>query len=137
MGAFMDRSEQSVRDEIIVEYKDNYIHVRHYGKNNYDISLDLWRRVMAACEQYNCFNILGENYTTTELSTMDAFNHLKILELVGLTLKHRVAWVSHVKETTRGIEFVETVMKNRGLVNGRLFPNIEEAKCWLLGKENE
>jgi hypothetical protein len=127
-----------MRDEIIIEYKDNYIHVRHYGKNNYDISLDLWRRVKAMCDQYNCFNILGENYTTDELSTIDAFNHLKILELVGLTLQHRIAWVNQVKETAKGIEFVETVVvKNRGLVNGGIFPSVEEAKLWLLGKENE
>jgi hypothetical protein len=127
-----------MRDEIIIEYEGNYIHVRHYGKNNYDISLDLWRRVKAMCDQYNCFNILGENYTTDELSTMDAFNHLKILELVGLTLQHRIAWVNQVKETAKGLEFVETVVvKNRGLVNGGIFPSVEEAKLWLLGKENE
>lgn len=126
------------RDEIIVEFKGDYIHVRHYGRNNYEISLDLWQRVTALCNQYNCFNILGENYTTEELSIMDAFNHLKILELVGLTLQHRVAWVNHVQETAKGIEFVETVVvKNRGLVNGGIFPNVEEAKRWLLGKENE
>jgi hypothetical protein len=134
----MDRNEQSMRDEVIIEYKGNYIHVRHYGKNNYDISLDLWRRVKAMSDQYNCFNILGENYTTDELSTMDAFNHLKILELVGLTLQHRIAWVNQVKETAKGIEFVETVVvKNRGLVNGGIFPSVEEAKLWLLGKEND
>ena len=127
-----------MRDEVIVEYRGDYIHVRHYGKNNYDISLDLWRRVKALCDQHNCFNILGESYTTEELSTMDAFNHLKIVELVGLTLKHRVAWVIQKKETGKGIEFVETVVvKNRGLVNGVIFPSVEEAKRWLLGKENE
>ncbi|KUG24646.1 hypothetical protein ASZ90_005520 [hydrocarbon metagenome] len=127
-----------MRDEVIVEYRGDYIHVRHYGKNNYDISLDLWRRVKALCDQHNCFNILGESYTTEELSTMDAFNHLKIVELVGLTLKHRVAWVIQKKETGKGIEFVETVVvKNRGLVNGGIFPSVEEAKRWLLGKENE
>ena len=27
----MDRNEQSMRDEIIIEYKGNYIHVRHFG----------------------------------------------------------------------------------------------------------
>jgi len=127
-----------MRDEIIIEYKGSYIHARHYGKNNYEISLDLWGRIKAACDQYNCFNILGESYTTEELSTMDAYDHLKILELVGLTLRHRVAWVNQVKETAKGIEFVETVVvKNRGLVNGGLFPSVEEAKRWLLGKENE
>ena len=127
-----------MRDEIIIEYKGSYIYAALYGKNNYDISLELWRRIMAACKQYNCFNILGENYTTEELSTMDAYDHLKILEEVGLTLQYRVAWVDQATATARGLEFVETVVvKNRGLANGRLFSNVEEAKRWLLGKENE
>jgi hypothetical protein len=40
--------------------------------------------------------------------------------------------------TGKGLEFVETVVvKNRGLANGKLFSNVEEAKRWLLGKENE
>jgi hypothetical protein len=127
-----------MRDEIIIEYKGSYIYAALYGKNNYDISLELWRRIMAACKQYNCFNILGENYTTEELSTMDAYDHLKILEEVGLTLQYRVAWVDQATATARGLEFVETVVvKNRGLAKGRLFSNVEEAKRWLLGKENE
>jgi hypothetical protein len=127
-----------MRDEIVIEYKGSYIYAALYGKNNYDISLELWRRIMAACKQYNCFNILGENYTTEELSTMDAYDHLKILEEVGLTLQYRVAWVDQATATARGLEFVETVVvKNRGLANGRLFSNVEEAKRWLLGKENE
>ena len=127
-----------MRDEIVVEYKGDYVYAALYGKNNYDISLELWRRIMAVCKQHNCFNILGENYTTEELSTMDAFNHLKILEEVGLTLQYRIAWVDQKTPTAKGLEFVETVVvKNRGLANGGLFSNVEEAKRWLLGKENE
>jgi hypothetical protein len=127
-----------MRDEMIVEYKGNYVYAAMYGKNNYDLSLELWRRIMAACKQYNCFNILGENFTTEELSTMDAYDHLRILEEVGLTLQYRVAWVDQATPTARGLEFVETVVvKNRGLANGRLFSNIEDAKRWLLGEENK
>lgn len=126
------------RNEIIVEFKGDYVHAQLYGRNNYDISLELWRRIVATCKQHNCFNVLGENYTTEELSTIDAFNHLKILEEVGLTLQYRIAWVNQVKETARGVEFVETVVvKNRGLANGGVFPTIEEAKQWLLGKEKK
>jgi hypothetical protein len=127
-----------MRDEIIVEYKGDHVYAAMYGKNNYDLSLELWRRIMAACKQYNCFNILGENFTTEELSTMDAYDHLRILEEVGITFQHRIAWVHQVKETAKGLEFVETVVvKNRGLANGRLFSNIEEARRWLLGKGKE
>lgn len=127
-----------MRDDIIVEHKGDHVHARVYEKNNYDISLEVWRRIMAACKEHNCFNILGESFATEELFTLDAFNHLKILKEVGLTLDYRIAWVSHVKEASRGLEFVETVVvKNRGLANARLFSTVEEAKQWLLGKKNK
>jgi len=127
-----------MRDKMIVEYKGSYVYAAMYGKNNYDLSLELWRRIMAVCKQYNCFNILGENHTTEELSTMDAYDHLRILKEVGLTLQYRVAWVDQETPTARGLEFVETVVvKNRGMANGRLFSNVEEARRWLLGEEDE
>jgi len=69
---------------------------------------------------------------------MNAFDHLKILEEVGVTLDYRIAWVSNTPETAFNLEFVETVVvKNRGLANGAIFSNLEEAKSWLLGKETE
>ncbi|HQI25307.1 MAG TPA: hypothetical protein PLV15_10715, partial [Smithella sp.] len=78
-----------------------------------------------------------ENHTTEELSTMDAFNHLNILEEVGITFQYRIAWVDQGTPTAKGLEFVETVVvKNRGLVNGKLFADLEEARRWLLGKDN-
>ncbi len=124
--------------KIVVEYRGNYVYAAHYGKNNYELSLELWRRVMEECKQHNCFNILGENFTTTELSTMDAFNHLRILEEVGLTLQYRIAWVDQKTPTGKGLEFVETVVvKNRCMANGKLFSNFEDAKRWLLGKESD
>jgi hypothetical protein len=127
-----------MRDEIIVEYKGSHVYAAMYGKNNYSLSLELWRRIVAVCKQYNCFNILGENFTTEELSTMDAYDHLKILEEVGITFQYRIAWVDQQTPTAKGLEFVETVVvKNRGLANGRLFSNVEEARRWLLGKEKE
>jgi len=128
----------TMRDEIIVEYnQEGYVHAKHFGKNNYDISLEVWRRIKALCKEHNCFRILGENHTTEELSTMDAFNHLKILEEVGITFQYRIAWVDQGTPTAKGLEFVETVVvKNRGLVNGELFADLEEARRWLLGKDN-
>ena len=120
-------------DEIIIENKGDYIHARQYGADSYDASLRLWRGIVAACERHACYNILGETFTTVELSTMDAYDHVEIFKLVGVTLKHRVAWVHHVNETADGIRFAEMVLQNRGMVNGRLFATVDEAKAWLLG----
>lgn len=118
---------------ITIEYEGDYVHARQSGPDNYDASLELWKRIVDACEKHHCFNILGETFTTEPLSTMDAFDHIKIFELAGVTLKHRIAWVHHVAETAEPIEFAETVLHNRGLVNGHLFPTVEKAVEWLLG----
>ncbi len=127
-----------MKDEIIVEYRGDYVYAAMYGKNNYELSLELWRRIMAVCKEHNCFKILGENFTTEKLSVMDAFDHLKILEEVGITLDYRVAWVSNTPESAFTLEFVETVVvKNRGLANGGIFPTFEEAERWLLGEEKK
>lgn len=125
-------------DKIVVEYRGNYVYAALYGRNNYDISLELWRRIMATCKEHHCFKILGENFTTEKLSVIDAYDHLKILEIVGITLEYRIAWVSNTPETAFNLEFVETVVvKNRGLAHGAVFSTFEEAKRWLLGEENQ
>jgi len=124
---------RTMRDEIVIDYRDSYIHVRQYGRDNYDVSLDLWRRIVAACDEYNCFNILGESYTTEELSTADAYDHIKIFRLAGVTMRHRIAWVHHGEDLAKNSQFIEDTLTNRGLANGSFFPSIEEAERWLLG----
>ena len=122
---------------IVIEHKDDYIHVRYYGKINYDTSLDLWRQIVAACKEYNCYKILGESYTEV-MSTMDSFEHSKIFQLAGVTIQHRIAWVAHGgDEKYRQVQFIETVLRNRGLLQGALFPTVEEAKSWLLGPKDD
>ncbi len=126
-----------MRHNITIEHKGSYIHVGQYGEDNYDISLDLWQRVVAACRQHDCYNILGESHTEEELSTIDAYSHIEIFKLAGVTLKHRVAWVHKGGEPSKEGRFIETVLQNRGMVNGRLFSSVAEAKRWLLGEHEE
>jgi len=118
---------------ITIEYKGGYIHARQSGPDSYEASLELWQRIVAACEEHHCFNVLGETFTTIQLSTMEAFDHIEIFKLAGVTLKHRIAWVHHSDDPNRTMEFTETVLKNRGLVHGGLFPTVDKAMEWLLG----
>ena len=126
-----------MNENIIVEFKGDYVHARQYGPDSYDASLELWRRIMTMCEQNNCFNILGENFVTKPLTTMEAYDHITIFKDVGVTFQHRIAWVHHIEETAEPVRFMETVLLNRGLVNGQLFPTVDEAKKWLLGDRSD
>jgi hypothetical protein len=124
-------------DEVVIEYEGDYVHVRQYGRDSYEISLDLWRRVVAACEEHQCFNVLGESFSTDTVSTMHAYDHGEIFEMAGVTVRHRIAWVHHDPATIETVRFIETVLKNRGLANGYVFSNVEDAKRWLLGEGGE
>ena len=126
-----------MNEYIKIEYKGDYIHAKQHGPDSYDASLELWQRIVAACEEHRCFNVLGETFTTVALSTMAAYDHIKIFKAAGVTREHRVAWVHHVVETAAAMQFAETVLANRGLVNGGLFPTVKEAKEWLLGNTTD
>ncbi len=122
-----------MEEQIIIKYKKKYIHVKQYGKDNYEISLKMWQNIAEACKKYNCYYILGESWTEP-ISIIDGYNHIKIFELTGITRKHRIAWIYHSNENKKMLEFIETVLDNRGIINGRIFSNFEEAKKWLFGK---
>ena len=124
-----------MRYKITIRYESDYLHVQHTGDDSYQIALELWRRIAKACEKHQCFNILGESDTNKLLSTMDAFNHIKIFQDAGITHKHRIAWVNHNPAAKQQFKFIETVLKNRPLASGALFENIEKGKKWLLNKD--
>jgi len=124
-----------MRYTITIRYESDYLHVQHTGDDSYQIALELWRRIAKACEKHQCFNILGESDTNKLLSTMDAFNHIKIFQDAGITHKHRIAWVNHNPAAKQQFKFIETVLKNRPSASGALFENIEKGKKWLLNKD--
>ena len=131
----MQRKGTRMSYKITIRYGGDYLHVQHTGDDSYQISLELWHRIAKACKKHKCFNILGESNTNKLLSTMDAFNHIKIFQDAGITLKHRIAWVDNNPATKQQFRFIENVLKNRAAANGGLFENIEEAKKWLLNKD--
>ena len=122
--------------EISIAYQGGYIHARHTGADSYDISLELWRRITAACEEHGCYRILGESDNTNVLSTIDAFRHIFIYREVGISSKHRIAWVNHNPSAGKSFELIETVLKNRFVFNGELFPDVARAEAWLLERQS-
>lgn len=124
-----------MEDNIMIEYRGDYIYACITGKDNYEISLDLWCRIISACKEHECYNILGES-NVEKMSITDSYDHHKIFRLAGVTLNHRIAWVPHGNaDQIAQIHFIETVLRNHGLVNGAVFPDVEEAKHWLLSSE--
>jgi len=57
-----------------------------------------------------------------------------IFRELGIGQHYRIAWVETVEESRDLVEFVSTVLANRGLP-GRLFETETEARQWLLGSD--
>lgn len=56
----------------------------------------------------------------------------RMVVLADLTHDYRIAWVEHNEDAKDIVDFIETVLLNRGLP-GRAFDSEEEAREWLLG----
>ncbi|MFI4875728.1 MAG: hypothetical protein ACIALR_10340 [Blastopirellula sp. JB062] len=122
-------------DENVIEFLGDHIHVIGRGNVGFAASLRLWKRIVAACEEHDCYKILGEARTEETMSTIDGYKHIDIFREAGVTWKHQVAWVAEDEAKYKELKFVETVLRNRGLGHGHLFRNVDDARRWLLGEE--
>ena len=117
-----------------ISHSNSLLEVRVIGNiNEIDIK-KLWGAIVEACDTHNCYDILGISELDAPFSTMDAFSHHEIFTEVGVTRRHRIAWVNLDAESREMLEFTETVLRNRFKLNGGLFPSIEAAKEWLANK---
>jgi hypothetical protein len=93
--------------------QENYLHVDVKGMGTYENALTLWTSVVQACEEYQCFNILGEQFLLDTVSTPEAFDKNP-----------------RTRETTA---FIRDVLTSRSVGYGKLFNDVDTAKRWLLG----
>jgi len=69
------------------------------------------------------------------LKLADAIDHQAIFLEAGVTIDHRIAWVQLNPDALKMTEIAETILLNRGLLNGRLFTDEFEARRWLAGRQ--
>ena len=91
---------------------------------------------MVACEQHDCYNVLGIVDTTVPLTAGEGYEHADLFEQLGIDNKYRIAWVEKNGEAYQAVYFVETVLFNRGFP-GRVFLDEDEAKEWPLCGDEE
>lgn len=121
------------RITITPHLQENYVHVDIAGVGTYDDALTLWSAVAHACEQYQCFNVLGEQYLLDTVSTTEAFDHPALFKKAGINIKHRIAWVDKNPRTRETTAFIRDVLTSRSIGYGKLFNDVDSAKRWLLG----
>jgi hypothetical protein len=120
--------------QMTVTFMGDYVKSRSTGDKSYQTAVTLWREILKVCDEHDCYKILGIGESTTPMPTMDAMNHTKLFQDFSVTRKYKIAWIELNREAVDSIKFVETVLLNRGLLNGKLFQDVVEAKRWLLAQ---
>lgn len=118
--------------EISVTPHENYLHIKVKGIGNYDNALYFWQKVVDACEEHQCFRVLGEQYLIDSVTTLEAYDHPTMFKKLGITSKYQFAWVDNNPRTRDTTELVYNVLASRSLSYGKMFRDVESARRWLL-----
>ncbi len=118
------------RNKLVVTFEGDHVRVISDGEKDRYFQERLWDEVAAVCEQHDCYRVLGIAHTTVPPEVVDGYDTARMMRERNITQKYRIAWVEYDEDALEVIEFVETVLINRGLP-GRLFPDETAAKAWL------
>lgn len=114
-----------------IEHVHSTIEVRASGTPDRASVTQMWKDIIAACTEHQCLSILGLSNMEQPLSLADAIDHQAIFLEAGVTIDHRIAWVQQNPKAHKMTEIAETILLNRGMLNGRLFSDEFEARRWL------
>jgi len=119
--------------EMSVVFTDDYVEARSIGDKSYQTAVALRNEILKVCDEHNCYKVLGIGKSTSKgMPTMDAMQHEKLFKDFAITRKFQIAWVELNKEAFGSIKFLETVLLDRGMLNGMLFSTVEETRQWSL-----
>jgi len=118
--------------EMSVTFKDDYVEARSKGDKNYQTAVVLWQEITRVCAQHNCYKVLGIADSTSAMPVMDSLNHAQLFKDFNINNRYRIAWAELNPDAVGNLKFLETVLSNRGMLNGKTFDDVEEARQWLL-----
>lgn len=114
-----------------IEHKNSLIEVRLEGVPDRASLTQMWKDIVAGCKEHGCMSILGISEVEQPPRLADAI-HLQVIFLeAGVTIDHRIAWVQLNPAAVRMNILSESILLNRGMLNGRLFTDEAEARKWL------
>lgn len=125
-----------MQNKIEITFEGNHILVRADGDKDYHYMDRMWRETAAACEEHDCYNVLGIANTSTPVEAVDGYDLPALFHELNIGQNYRIAWVELNEDSRDMIEFVQMVLANRGLP-GLVFETEAEARKWLLGKEGK
>ena len=115
-----------------VRFEGDHVLVIANGDKDYRYMDRLWREVATTCEQNACYNVLGLADTSTPVEAVEGYDLPNLFRELGIGQHYRIAWVERNQDARDTIDFIQTVLANRGLP-GLVFDSEDKARAWLLG----
>jgi hypothetical protein len=123
-----------MENRLEVTFKGDHVLVIADGDKDYRYVDRLWREIAMTCDAHDCYNVLGLANSTTPVEAVEGYDLPVLFRELGIGQHYRIAWVEQDQDARDMVEFVQTVLANRGLP-GRLFETEAEARTWLLGSD--
>lgn len=117
-----------------IDYVNSTIEVHVSGVPDRASIAQMWVDIVVACSANNCYSILGISNLDRPVKLADAIDHQAIFLEAGVTIDHTIAWAQLNPAALEMTRLAETVLLNRGLINGRIFGDEFEARRWLAGR---
>jgi len=118
-------------NKLEITFEGDHVLVIADGDKDYRYMDRLWRKLAAACEKYDCYNVLGIANTSTPVEAVDGYDLPVLFRELNIGQNYRIAWVELDDDARDTTAFVQTVLANRGLP-GLLFDTEADARKWLL-----
>ena len=115
---------------IAITFEGDHIRAESRGDKSIAWAREFWSDVVDACNEHDCYKVLGISESLVVMPIMDGFDHVELFRELGINTKYRIAWVELNPAAIKTVRFVDAALFNR-MLPGRLFKNEEEARKWL------
>ena len=114
-----------------IDSENTVIRLTTSGNFDYLRALQMWREVIAACKEADCFKILTISNVINPLPTAEVFNSSDFFTSTGLDNRFQLAVVTENADVHESHQIAATALKTRGSFAASAFSNEREARRWL------
>ncbi|MBE9564642.1 MAG: hypothetical protein IMF17_05300 [Proteobacteria bacterium] len=119
-----------MKNKYLISYKEDHIEATSDGPKTLECIIHLWSKIIDACKECTCFNILNISNSLSPITVTEAINHLKSFEHLQITNDYRVVWVELNPACCESNLLIESLLLTEGM-NVRAFMDIDDARRWL------
>jgi hypothetical protein len=117
--------------EYSISHDDSLVNVVTQGFFDYLKAYEMWKEVVATCDKSGCYQVLGESQLAAPVPLIDAYEHVSLIESVGVTPDYQIAWVANDAAVLERLRLIESIVRDRSLFNVSMFESKADATRWL------